>query len=638
MIRSPPNSLTLSMLEASLRYVAFAAVGIVGPGLGVQRLLRLAPDQALVLPLGTAAAAGAYWLSIRAENPLLFPIAVLLLDLVLLFRGVRPLAAGPGWRGALAPFGALVALLAFTQYPWNRVGPQGDFLLDPLVTSDTAFHAGLTRELVLGYPPQVPGVSGFPLGYHLGADLVRAAALRWAHIDPFDSISRFDVTLGALGLIAALRAVAQRLGGTTLAIALAPWTLLATDLGFLFTGPQAHWWADTFRGNLLLSLVYANPVIPALGLALGSLLALSRFEAGEGRGWLVLAGLQAFAVPHFKVFLGAHLLLGLGVAFCVAPRARRAVLVTALPLAVSTAFLALGQGGETVSVVLDPVDLVRTTREGLGLAPLAGISLVVWSMVWLVASLGVRVLGVGAALRALLPGPALGPALAAMALVAWPIALLFRVSAPVALPGQQVINDVNYLLEQGGPLLWLFTALALGSRLGAGGVGSLRTGLAIALIAALALPATLQFAFKKASLPPDPMPASMVRAMDTLRRVSQPGEVVLQRPGARFPPAPVILAGRRVPYERFTPYLTQFALPEDLQERHETVYRFFRTREVEEAQAIAEELGARYLCLYGPDRVRFDTGGSEGGVMEPLHEEEGARLYRLRWERAKPPR
>jgi len=36
----------------------------------------------------------------------------------------------------------------------------------------------------------------------------------------------------------------------------------------------------------------------------------------------------------------------------------------------------------------------------------------------------------------------------------------------------------------------------------------------------------------------------MVRAMRALEAVSQPGEVVLQRPGARYPPAPVILIGR----------------------------------------------------------------------------------------------
>jgi hypothetical protein len=118
----------------------------------------------------------------------------------------------------------------------------------------------------------------------------------------------------------------------------------------------------------------------------------------------------------------------------------------------------------------------------------------------------------------------------------------------------------------------------------------------------------------------------MVRAVLALERASRPGDVVLQRPGARYPPAPVVLAGRRVPYERFTPYLTQFASRRDLEARHEVVYRFFRTTSREEALAIARSLGASFLALYGRDRVRFDTTG----ILEPVHEEEEARLYRIR--------
>jgi hypothetical protein len=117
----------------------------------------------------------------------------------------------------------------------------------------------------------------------------------------------------------------------------------------------------------------------------------------------------------------------------------------------------------------------------------------------------------------------------------------------------------------------------------------------------------------------------MVRAMDALELVSERGDVVLQRPAARYPPAPVILAGRRVPYERFTPYLTQFASRGALEARHEEVYRFFRTRDRAEALAIAQALNARFLALYAHDRVRFDTTG----VLVPVHEEPDARLYRF---------
>jgi hypothetical protein len=114
-----------------------------------------------------------------------------------------------------------------------------------------------------------------------------------------------------------------------------------------------------------------------------------------------------------------------------------------------------------------------------------------------------------------------------------------------------------------------------------------------------------------------------VRAVKALEAASRPGDVVMQRPGARYPPLPVVLAGRRVPYERFTPYLTQFASRDDLERRHETVFRFFRTTERDEAIGIARDLNARFLCLYGAERVRFDTVG----LLAPLHQEPEGRCY-----------
>jgi hypothetical protein len=81
-----------------------------------------------------------------------------------------------------------------------------------------------------------------------------------------------------------------------------------------------------------------------------------------------------------------------------------------------------------------------------------------------------------------------------------------------------------------------------------------------------------------------------------------------------------------VVYERFTPYLTQFAPRDELLRRHEALFRFFRTTDRAEALSIARSLSARYLCLYGSDRVRFDPEG----VLEPLYEDGAARAYRMR--------
>jgi len=616
--------LGFSAVPPFLAWLAFVALTVVGAGIGLQRLLRQEIEPSLVIPLGTAFCAGAYWLSL-VTTPLLFPALGLAgAGAVLLPVGPWQRAEGPSLRGAVAPFLAFVALLALTQYPGNRLDSTGAFRLDALVPFDTAFHVGLSRELALGYPPELPGVSGFPLGYHLGTDLVRAAALRWAFVDPFDSISRFDVTLYGLALILILRATAARLGAGPRVVSLAPWTLFAADFSFVFAAlPGAHWWVDLLRGNVLLSLVVANPIVPAMSLALCALLAFARYEEAPHPRRLTLAAAFSLAVPFFKVFLGAHLLLGLGTVLLLRGRPfRRAAPLLAFmaPCALATVALVLGQGGQTVDVTLSPFDLARVTRASLDLPPVTGPGFAVWAAVWTVASLGFRLFGLAPAAKAVRSGSALPAALGVMALAAWPLGLAFRISAPEVLPGQKFVNDAGYLLEQGGPLLWLFALVGLvpwAARQRWPGLG-----LAVLL---LALPSTIQFAVKKALLAPDPLPAPTVRAMLALEAKSQPGDIILQRPGARFPPAPVILIGRRVPYERFTPYLTQFAPRIALEERHRVVHRFFQTTDREEALGIARALGARFLALYGHDRVRFDTTG----VLEAVHEEPEARVYRL---------
>lgn len=608
------------MLSAALAYLVFALVAMVGPGVAVQRLLRLRADPAVVLPLGIVLASGLYWLGLLLGWPWVFSAGLAVLDLsLLLVRGPSGRAGhGPSLRGALPALLTVIALFALTQYRFNHRDGTGAFLLDPLVTWDTALHVGLARELALAYPAQVPALAGVPLSYHFGADLLRAAALRWAGVDPYDSISRFDLTLLALALLLGLRGLAHRLGAAPLAVALAGFSLLATDFSFLFAlHPKAHWWADELRGNLLLSLALGNPVVPALALALGCLIALSRHEANEGRGWLLLAALLAFATPFFKVFTGAHLLGGLLVAAALAPR-RGPVLLTAIAPLVGTAAMALGPAGARVTVGLDPLDLVRASREGLGLAPLEGLPLVAWAAFWLAASMGLRLLGVAPAFRALRSGHATGVAAAAIALSAWPLGMLLRVAAD-ALPGDPVINNANFFIEQGGLFLWIFAAMTV-ARLAEG-----RHRVVVAAAGALALPATLQFAIVKARLAPDRLPAAMVRAMDALERASRPGDVVLQRPGARYPPAPVILIGRRVPFERYSPFLAQFAPPDALLRRRETVGRFFHTKDPAEALSIARSLGASHLCLYEEDRVRFETAG----LLVPIHEEDDARCYRI---------
>ena len=93
----------------------------------------------------------------------------------------------------------------------------------------------------------------------------------------------------------------------------------------------------------------------------------------------------------------------------------------------------------------------------------------------------------------------------------------------------------------------------------------------------------------------------------------------------RFPPPPMLLAGRRVPYTRYIPYLYQGAPRRELKARLELVRRFFKTTDASEARRVAAALGARYVCLMGDDAVAFP----QDGVLRPLLEEPNVRLYAI---------
>jgi hypothetical protein len=629
----------MQQLAAGTAYVVLA---LLAPGRGIQRWLGLRGDPALVLPLGAAQAALACWLSLVSGRPWVFPL-LLALGAAGMLRGGRRLGrAAPGPRLLLfvPPALALTALLALTQFGGNRYDQDGAFRIDPM--GDQPLHAGIAWELTLPWPPQAPGLAGVPLHYHVGADLVRAGAFRLAGLEPYALLNRGEPLVWAVALMLALGALAARLGGSTLACALAAWSLLATDLSFAWAAPRhVDWWSDVFRGNLLISLAFANPVVPALALAVGTLVALARFEGGEGRGWLALAAAQALAVPFFKVFLGAQLGLALGVAAVAAglrrvpPKPAGTPLRRAAPaalLALATApgvlLLAAGGGGEQVHVFLAPLRMIRDSLANLRLEEVSPATLALVTLPWLLVSLGLRLAGLRAAVGFLVGGSSAAAGAAALALSGWPLGLLFHASAR-DIDGHELPSAAIYFVEQSGAVLWVFASLALAAVAARGA----RRLLVLAGAAVLTLPSTVEFTVRKASVRDDVVPAAVIGAVRAIERDARPGDVVLQRPGGRYPPLPVVLGPQRVVYERFTPYLTQFAPASELRRRHEALFRFFRTRDREEAVAIARSLGARYLCLYGNDHVRFDAGS----WLQPLYETPEARAYRFDWSFADPP-
>lgn len=424
-------------LRTVLVCFGFFGLAVVGPGLALQRLLRLRIDPVLVLPIGLACCAGSYWLSLRLASPALFPLLTLTVDLCLLMPlGKWAWAEGPSVCGAWPPLLVLLALLASEEYPLNRFGAAGDFVVDPRTLEDSTFHAGLAWELSHAYPPEVPGLSGFTFGYHFGLPLVRAAALRWAHVHPYDSLNRCDPTLMGVALILVLRGAARLITPRPLAADLAGWIPLATNLSWLFLGADSRHWLE------IGDVGFPNSGAPALAMALGVVVALGRRAAGEGFGWQVIAMALSLATPFFKVFVAAHLLFALLMA-AVVSRSWRLLWPALVFLALGTGGLVLGSSASRWSVGIDPLLAVRAFAARMGAARLSWPMLGAWSLAWFVAVGGMRLWGVPGAARALASRAPAPNILAWLALSGWVLGLLFRVTLLEAVHGRTAVNNAT---------------------------------------------------------------------------------------------------------------------------------------------------------------------------------------------------
>ncbi|HUL76620.1 MAG TPA: hypothetical protein VL691_05085 [Vicinamibacteria bacterium] len=609
----------------ALAFLLFVVLALVLPGIAVLRALSLRPEAALVLPTGLVVCAASALVAAGTGWGALFPVLLLGADAALLVTAFPVPLRAERLRalGALAPVGALGVLLLATRWWGNRILPSGDFLVDSLNWQDVAFHVGLVRELTVSFPPQVPGLAGVPLSYHFGLDLVRAAALRFAGVDPYDLLTRFEPLLWATALVLALRAVTALLGGGRLAVAAVGFTLLAGDFSFVWAAlaPIPHYWIDYLRGgNLFLAVVDANSSVPSLAVLLGVVLALGRRAAGGSRGYVALATLLALALPGLKVFAAAHLALGLGVAFLLV-RERRDLLPPILATGAVLAALVVVEGPGQVGARAGSLLMLPASPTWLAsLPPALGHPL--WLLLWLCASLGLRLVGLPRALGAL-RGPQAAPiALATMALSGWPLGLLFDVSALNRLPKERFFNEAGYFIEQAGALLWIFAVLALAAL-------ARRLGPRVLVVAAaVAFPATLQFVPHYWTRPPVVIPGAVLDAMRALERDSRPGDVVLQRPHPRWPPPPVVFASRRVPLTRIYPYLSQFLGPAEILDRQRALRDFFATTDPKAALLVARRFGATHAVAYEDDVI---ASGARA-VLQPVFENPAVRVYRVRYE------
>jgi len=102
------------------------------------------------------------------------------------------------------------------------------------ILPDALFHTALASELTHAFPPQIPFISGEPLSYHVGMDLVAAVLNRFGGVPIADLVVRYCPTLFITIDILAVFCLAHRvIGSRGAAVVAAMLATLGEDLSFI---------------------------------------------------------------------------------------------------------------------------------------------------------------------------------------------------------------------------------------------------------------------------------------------------------------------------------------------------------------------------------------------------------------------
>ncbi len=189
------------------------------------------------------------------------------------------------------------------------------------VVPDVLFHTALASELTHAFPPQIPFISGEPLSYHVGMDLVAAVLNRFGGVPIADLVVRYCPTLFITIDILAVFCLAHRvIGSRGAAVVAAMLATLGEDLSFipgLLQNSDQLWIVHYFAAPTIVSLYYVNPMVMAHGLLFTSLFCLQRSIADPRWGWAIAVALCCAALVQTKVFVFVQLFAAVGIAVAI---------------------------------------------------------------------------------------------------------------------------------------------------------------------------------------------------------------------------------------------------------------------------------------------------------------------------------
>lgn len=425
---------------------------------------------------------------------------------------------------------------------------------------DWTLHLTIANELSHTVPPQHPTTTGWPLAYHFAADLPAALFHAHAGLDILDLTVRFIPTLFLLMTALSVFTFARSwLGSGSAAAVTTLLVLLGEDFAFvpgLLLHSRSCWSAQYFGVPTTFSLYLCNPMLPAVGLFFAGLFCLHKQLTEGGRGWLFLTVLHLGVVLEYKVFLGLHGLLALGLAAVICWLRWRdgRLLRVAVPLGLLVAVLMLpmwwcNRFGAGQMILLRVNQLLPQMVCNLGLAEthwgrhvlkmvggggpvtLKGVAACLFLAlpVYLLGSLGMRVLALPGLCRSLVrPSPeSAARTFLALFVVLGPLLTLGCYVVHRNAPLEQQYNNSVWFYVQAKYVAWVFAVEALWAL-----ARKLRPAVRlvpVSLVLALAVPATVQFFWGFRNMASDVFGREEAEVTAFLASHASPGQTVLPR-------------------------------------------------------------------------------------------------------------
>jgi hypothetical protein len=370
----------------------------------------------------------------------------------------------------------------------------------------------------------------------------------------------------------------------------------------------------------VLPLFYTNPILPAVGLLFAGLFSLQRYLQERNGAWLFLTALLFVALIEVKIFTAAQIMCSLGVAavlYLVAYRNsalfKLAACTAALAIPLIWPVLLKNKSEANVVMKFEPGLYVSQAMEAIGMKNrLSGwLAFVTVALpMYLVGSLGLRVIGVPAILKAIFrpdAKSALRFILALFVVIGLVIALMFSLTPEGWSFRYNPVSGT--FLVQSKYVAWLFAVEILQTlyrwAVGRGVYSPVAAATIAAVAIGLSVPATLQHfiywrnpdhlfgkgkPFGKQLLSYD---AETLAVIDFLTKDAHPGDVVMCEDEML---APVLtFTNCRVPFGYF-PYAA--VAKTDVTHRESAVKQFWEDWRLGNVQHdFVREAGVRYIVV-----------------------------------------